>query len=70
MLASHICRPLACKEADFPDAITAPIFSLLFRQKPRFLAELIISGMSSTLFAFALDSRSDVIESIAANEMS
>ena len=70
MLASHICRPLACKEADVPDAITAPIFSLLFRQKPRFLAELIISGMSSTLFAFALDSRSDVIESIAANEMS
>ena len=70
MLGCHICRPLACKEADVTDAITAPIFSLLFRQKPRFLTELVISGMSFTFFAFALDSRSDVIESIAANEMS
>jgi len=68
-MAGHICRPLACKGTEVPDAITAPIFNLLFRQKPRFLAELVISGMSFTFFAFALDNRSDVIESIAANEM-
>lgn len=70
MWAGHICTPLACKESKFPDAITAPIFSLLFRQKPRFLAELVINGMSITFLAFALDLRSDVIESIASNEMS
>ena len=70
MSAGHFCRPLACIETDVPDAISDPIFSLLFRQKPRFLAELVISGMSFTFLAFALDIRSDVIESIAANEMS
>lgn len=69
MSANHICEPLACKGTDVPDAITAPIFNLLFRQKPRFLAELVISGMSFTFFAFALDIRNEVIESIAANEM-
>lgn len=66
MWAGHIYTPLACKESKFPDAITAP----LFRQKPRFLAELVINGMSITFLAFALDLRSDVIESIASNEMS
>ena len=60
---------LTCPESELPEAISDPNFSMLLRQEPRFLADFVISGISTAFLAFALDINSDVIESTAEREM-
>ena len=63
------CWQLTCTESELPEAVTAPTFSMSFKQEPRFFADFVINGMSTAFLAFALDINSDVIESTAESEI-
>ena len=53
---------------EFPAANSAPAFSMLFRQEPRFCDDFVIRGTSVVFFAWALDISSNVIELTADSE--
>ena len=48
--------------------MTAPAFSKLLRQEPKFSADLVTSGTFATSLAWVVFHKNDVIESIADNE--
>ena len=48
--------------------MTAPAFSKLLRQKPKFSADWVTSGILTTSFAWVVFHKNDAIESIADNE--
>ena len=48
--------------------MTAPAFSKLLRQKPKFSADRVTSGIMTTSFAWVVFHKNDAIESIADNE--
>jgi len=48
--------------------MTAPAFSKLLRQDPKFSADWVTSGIFATSFAWVVSRTNDVIESIADNE--
>ena len=60
---------LTCPEFELPEAMNGPTFSMLLRQEPRFSADFVINGMSTTFLEFALDINSEVIESTAEREV-